>query len=282
MISGMSENSAQPLSIVIEDLSDWLSRALRGLFYKSEDILTPEPLKSFQDWLDASRAEKSFQDNVLADLQNAEQALLLSLSHCAEQAGRPTEDQFDLFLKSYEDFHNKLLRLEAENITATMGIDVVTGFKNDAPLLTDLTRELDRRSRRGNPFSIIALRLDGNPEQDEHDFQVQTLALAIRQTVRSFDDVYRIGSRNFLISLKHSNASGAMKFADRIRAELKRLGATFTLSSCVAEPEAGDDMSAMLNHIEKDLDNISGKGGGETIKYEDVSPLQRFISTIKN
>jgi GGDEF domain-containing protein len=158
-------------------------------------------------------------------------------------------------------------------------------------MMKDLEREMERRSRRGKPFSLALVRIDRYDEiremqnVDEHARLLMTLANMIRKCLRSFDDAYRSGEGEFIMSLKHADISGGTAALNRLRRLLEEekivIGVAFplSLSGCVAEPMPGDDLSLLLGNMRHDLGRY-GEHGGAALEYHEISPLQRFVEDI--
>ena len=132
----------------------------------------------------------------------------------------------------------------------------------------------------GQPFSIAVLRID-RKEDRAKDNAIQSVSKAVLKTIRSFDDAYFAGNGEFVISLKHSDSNGGLRFVTRFNQALKEDDTTdFTVSSCVAEPLPGDEIHVLLQNVRVDLDHICELGHGGAGQYEEVSPLNRFLQTL--
>lgn len=151
------------------------------------------------------------------------------------------------------------------------------GFSSPASLSLDLQRELERRSRGGQPFAVVLMRI--------HKIEEKTTVLkAFRSITRIFDDIYACDDpREVLLCLKHCDSKGAFRFIDRLKFQLIDMGAGkdfFDL--CVAEPIPGDDLDVMLRHVKDDLDRLCVTGPGEAGEYKDISPLRRYVDGLKS
>ncbi len=272
----------QPIVEIMEDCQNWLSLALAALFYKEQSesfgFILP---KSYLGWIDNSQTQSSIQ-KIFLDQVKASAATLQAALVKAKASQPPPREAFQQFMQAYEDFMARLNQIENDSLLSGHGIDSLTGFKNNSVLMIELKRELERRARRGNPFSVAMLRVDDSEDAEARNVKLRTISEALRRCIRSFDDVYRMGDTDLLIGLKHSDLKGGMRFIERLRVELKNLEADFTFSSCVAEPDPEDDMNVFLTNIEKDLTQIASAGGGQSAKYEDLSPLQRFVTSMKD
>ncbi len=273
---------AQPVFEIIEDSLHWLTEALALLFYKGDGTKFDfTPPRSYMAWIADPETAKLFQKSVLERVRESANLLIGTLKAASENRP-PLRGAYDAFMQAFEDFMVRLNELENESIISGQGIDTQTGFKNAAIMIQELKKELNRRERRGSPFSIAMIRIDGDDTDVALEFKVRTLSDAIRQCMRSFDDVYKIGERDFVAGLKHSDLRGGLRFIERVKLELKNRSAGLTFSSCVGEPDPADDLDAFMNNIKNDLDRIATAGTGQSVKFEDISPLQRFVASMKN
>lgn len=64
---------------------------------------------------------------------------------------------------------------------------------------------------------------------------------------------------------------------DKIAYTMQGKNCELTLSSCIGEPLPEDDIRQLIQNMEKDLDKHEGQLGA-IIEYQEMSPLQRFLS----
>ena len=284
ILLSMTENvpTVRQVAEVIDDCQKWFSHLLFSFFYSAStggNLL--EIPSSYTKWAQDPATKSGFQKNLLDDLTESSQALKEALDE-AKVSIPPSRVAFEKLTQSYELFLSQLNHAQNELILSGAGTDPLTGFKINALLLPEVRRELDRRGRKGNPFSLAMIRLDGNPAEAELAYKLRAISTALRQGLRSFDDVYKVSNTDLLIALKHADLKGGFRFIERLKLELKNIQADFTFSSCVAEPDPADDLDRFLQNLAADLTQISSYGGGQTMKYEEISPLQRFVSTMKD
>lgn len=269
---------AQPLSEVIEDCQHWLSNMLVGLFYSKSDQPAALP-KAYGEWIAHPQTEEKFRPALIDQLKHSAETMAACLQETLKSVP-PKQHDFQQFLQAYEDFIGRLTNVENQRLLSDKGIDADTGFKTDAVLVDELKKELERRSRRGNPFSIAMIRIDGDAQNEEKEYQLKAIADAFRKCMRSFDDIYRAGDKDFVAGLKHSDLKGAFRFTERVKEELTSINAGFTFSSCVAEPDPADDIVGFLENMKGDLAKIIASGDGQVAKFEEISPLQRYVNNI--
>jgi hypothetical protein len=90
----------------------------------------------------------------------------------------------------------------------------------------------------------------------------------------------------FLMCMKQTEMSGGSAGLNRLKKLLEERAPFFhlggqdmrlTMSSCVAEPQPGDQVEDLIANMRKDLNRYGGDA--ETaLEYFEISPLQRFVS----
>lgn len=280
----MTDTNSSPVasfSRLAEDYDLWFTQILRALFFpkqvkhKPTNPVSVGSLPDLQDHFYSNEVIerlKSLQD----DLHSAADKVLGS-----EDALSLTS--FDAFVELFEGLESQLRRIEKDMLLSDFGIDRATGLRSSTVMMTELERELERRSRKGQPFSVAILRID-DPALRTDEKTLACVSAAIKKTVRSFDDGYVAGAGEFVISLKHSDAAGGLRFVSRFKEAMARLDTEckgFTVSSCVAEPLPGDEMKQFLKNVRADLDGLASEEMGAVAQHEEISPLDRFLQSLK-
>lgn len=261
------------------DYGVWFAQVIRMMMYpeiRGKEVVYPtmaSKLPHIHETL--VRGGKLSQIEVL-QVEVQERAKVLMAS-----TGTPPIGDFDSFYESYEGLLTLIQRVERDMVLSDFGMDMSTGFRSSTVMMAELARELERRSRRGQPFSVALLRID-DPLLRTNDVAVSITVKAINKTIRTFDDPYVAGDGEFLISLKHSDSNGGLRFVTRFRQALADLNPHFTVSSCVAEPLPGDELPDLLRNVRSDLEELSATARGATGQYEEVSPLNRFLQGLKS
>jgi diguanylate cyclase (GGDEF)-like protein len=163
-------------------------------------------------------------------------------------------------------------------------------------MVVELERELERRARRGRPFSLALASIDNFDIIREHATEEQlktilaTLGRLIHKCIRSFDDGYRSGEAEFIMSLKHADAAGGATAINRLRSYLDQEKMTvpdgagnmvlLTMSYCVAEPVPGDTLDDLMKNMRLDLERYR-EDGNTSLQYYEQSPLARLIRGIE-
>lgn len=277
----MEEKGQEIYTELLRDFGSWFGQAICLAFYNT-DVTQRANYTTFSVVAALSPVYKELSRDIPQQVIDSEYYLSLKTKSLLAGNLPPVEDVFQTFLQAYEGLSGLINRLEKDALLVDNGIDPQTGLRSERVMIADLERELERRARRGQPFSIALTRIDG--ETDSKDPQKVALAIKILQkTLRSFDDAYVTGQGDYLVSLKHSDVNGALKFAKRLSDALGRDDTvTFSMSCCVAEPVPGENIFELIDNTRNDLNHIAGLGSGASGQYEDLSPLSRFIQKIKD
>jgi diguanylate cyclase len=271
-------SSADTVSLLLDDYPMWFSQVLRGIFYKENEqaaenakkVVFPPLISAMETIPPGLEILTKGQE----DLHKLATAMLVF-------PAKPDLVMVDHFLQSYEGFLRNLHRIDVDSALSGFGIDRLTGLRSASAIMPDLERELERRARRGQPFAIVLCRID-QVEPEKREARMKKAAEALKICLRNFDDAYVSGEGEFLTSLKHSDATGGLKFIERLKKTLDKVGADFTMTYCSAEPMPGDDLEELVRNVRGDLIEVATEGKGEAVKFEDVSPLQRYVHSLKN
>lgn len=271
--------AATKLSALIGEYLIWFSQVVRAGFYPDQTdraVSAPAFVRTIPEICEKLQSEIIL-DRIVSSQSNLHQIA----DNFIGMEGPPSAGDYDLFWQTYEGVSTQLQRLERDLLLSDFGIDVQTGLRSSSVMLTELERELERRSRRGQPFAIAVLRIDDASLRGEETILAMT-ASAISKTIRSFDDAYVLKGGEFVVSLKHSDSTGALRFVARFNSALKDIPeASHTVSACVAEPLPGDEIPQLLANIRADLDHLSGMERGSSGQYEEISPLNRFLQSLQ-
>lgn len=290
------DSKLKALSPVIDEHAEWFGRATKRIFFPkafkdSERLGVPD---SFQHWMREAEKYDFIEKVTLQDLKKIFEELHIVATGLTDKVvytnDLVTLKEFDDFTSLYENFIFKLRRLEQDCAMIDSGLDIDTGLRSQHAMEIDIKRELERRARRGNPFTLALARIDNHEEFSSLDKPQQrrllgVLGKLIKKCIRSFDDGYRSGEHEFIMSLKHSEAVGGTAAVNRLRSFLaseKLMLDTngkqvpLTMSYCVGEPVPGDTLEELLANMRRDLDKWD-EGGDQAVEYHEQSPLARFI-----
>jgi diguanylate cyclase (GGDEF)-like protein len=107
--------------------------------------------------------------------------------------------------------------------------DELTSLKNRRTIMQDLEEEFERAERQQGKFCIIVLDIDhfklindsfGHPFGD---LVLQNVSICIKETLRRYDSVGRIGGEEFLVISPGSDLSDAITLAERILLHIREL-----------------------------------------------------------
>ncbi|MBI2234901.1 MAG: diguanylate cyclase [Micavibrio aeruginosavorus] len=289
------------LAPVLDEHGEWLGRVMRRVFYPElEQVIDTLAIPdSFRVWSLSAGQDETLGVDVLEGLKrlhadlDAAGAALVQESSAAKS--KPDFKKFDAFITLYEEFIAHVRRLDRDLMASGNGIDVLTGLRSRQMLMKDLEREMERRARRGRPFCLALARVDhyaemkANLPQEDYETVIKAISAIIKQCMRSFDDAYRLSNGEFLMSLKQTDKTGGAAALTRLRKLLEENAPYYTMngqekrltmSSCVAEPQPGDDFETMMGNMRQDLDRFGGDA--ETaLEYIEMSPLERFVNTLE-
>ncbi len=116
-----------------------------------------------------------------------------------------------------------------EKIEMLTFVDELTGVHNFRYLEQRLGEELQRAKRHAYPISAVYLDFDGfKLVNDTHGHEAGNTVLrrasqALRASIRGEDFIGRLGGDEFLIVLPHTDSSGALVAAERLRKKLAAL-----------------------------------------------------------
>lgn len=292
-----TDRKLKAIAPVIDDHAEWFGRANKRIFFpqafKGRDRL--EVPDRFQQWLKEASGYDFIEKTTLHDLNRLYEELHIVATGLMNKVSYTNElitlKEYDDFTSLYENFVFKLRRLEQDCALADSGLDAETGLRSRSAMETDMARELERRARRGNPIALALARIDNYDaiksriDPDQLKRVLVTLGRLIKRCARSFDDAYRSGDGEFIMSLKHSEAAGGTAAVNRLRSFLAdekiilRIDGKdmpLTMSYCVAEPVPGDTLDELLRNMRHDLSQWN-EGGDTALEYHEQSPLQRFI-----
>lgn len=128
--------------------------------------------------------------------------------------------------------------------------DPVTGLLNHKALLAELSAQVSRSRRYGNPLSIMFVSLAFPPEADARTNR-RVVAQTLRGCLRWVDYVGSWSDNEFLLILPETRLAPSRKLALKVTAEVSRqlaaAGCGVTPVVCsVAEWQKGDDAGALL------------------------------------
>jgi two-component system, cell cycle response regulator len=124
--------------------------------------------------------------------------------------------------KRIVDLQNELISAR-ETLRIQAMQDPLTQILNHGAIMDSLLREIDRAHREHQPLSLILADLDGFKNVNDSyghvmgDRVLVEVARRMRNCLRSYDAIGRYGGEEFLMVLPNSEATHAVRLAERIR-----------------------------------------------------------------
>ncbi|MFN3701224.1 MAG: diguanylate cyclase domain-containing protein [Alphaproteobacteria bacterium] len=295
-MSNHTQNSTD-FSSYLSDFSELYSDILGYLFYPEahKAAFATKLDNNFNQWIETF----SQSDDIDLELQEKMASLCSEfktlytsmIEHVSNSGEKPDVKSFEQLSNIYDACINNLRRYERDSVLENNGIDALTGLRTKTVMKSDIEREFDRLARRGKPFCLAIARIDHYDEiVDEHGRSyareiTKKIAELIKKSIRSFDDGYRLGSGEFILSLKQANVTGGIAALERLRKmliganikyKIKGKSKALTMSCCIAEPLPGDDFFELISHLRKDLETAE-RPVNSLLEYRELSELQRYI-----
>lgn len=282
------QNRFKALVSILEDYTDWFSSiALYVAYPEDERVFDGFSIPdSFKKWINNPTVRSEVTHSVRQPIID----IFDSLSQKGEviieglrSGDRPSHDDFVEFKNLYTSFLTSIRRLEKDSGMKGDGTDELTGLRPLEAIEHDMNKEMQRLSRNGNPFALVLARIDGFESHEESSGVLSIAVDNLKKSMRPFDDAYYLNEGQFLLSLKHSDLTGADAAIARIQHSLssdENNVQNITISCCMAEPVMGDEVFSLLETMKADLNNHASDSEA-VLKFLDVSPLERFLNTKK-
>lgn len=287
----------QALSTILDEYSGWYGDLLACLFYPTKTSCeTLEKIHViFDEWLSeikkADIFEMSTLDNVTTMHEDMKSKSAKLLSYVNSTKNQPSFEEFEKLSNTFEVFVNTMRRLEKDSVLEDSGVDVLTGLRSKTVMHDDLARELERLARRGKPFCLALAKIDNyddivNQQSREKAREyTKAVSVLIKKSIRSFDDGYRLGNGEFILSLKQADITGGIAALERLKKMLESENMSvlisdeirsLTMSCCIAEPLPEDSVDELVANLRKDLET-SDKDSGTVLEYHEMSDLERYM-----
>jgi diguanylate cyclase len=277
---------------VLDEHVVWYGKLVKSYF--EGKIFNESPPDVFQEWLEKARSQKNVSPET-ADRINLiyEEMVQAAREFAMKYSSRETPPlkEYNEVARYYEEFIQAMRRIELDQAIENSGFDERTGLRSPKLLPSDFEREMERRSRRGNPFALALVKVNNFQDKWRKDDKTlyplaKRIANKIKESVRSFDDAYHLGDEYFLLFLKHADMLGSQAAMGRVNqaitgAHIPTPGDLMTeisISSVLCEPTKGDLLENLIKNLKKDLEGIDSKG--TVLQYQDLSPLQRYMHSI--
>lgn len=277
---------------VLDEYVVWYGQLIKS-YFSGEEFSGGEPLV-FEAWLEKAKSEGNIDDLTAERVKRIHEDLVTAANDFMRKYSsreKPPLQEYDELNRSYDEFIQMMRRLELDLATENSGFDERTGLRSAKLLKADIAREMERRARRGNPFSLALVKINRfNREwllaDDQMRPMIRSISDRMKDSLRSFDDAYYLGEEYFLLALKHADVLGSQSAVNRLSQYISAAHINVpdsdedevSVSIVVSEPTPGDDLDTLLANMKKDLVGIDSKG--TVVQYSELSPLQRYLHSI--
>lgn len=263
------------VNAVLDAYAEWFGHIILAVFY---DQSLPKRPDNFEKWVEELKKSKEIDvrqlnqvEKLYQDLSKAENILV----QASQKSEKPDLGHFEDYKNLYDNFVLLLRRFEKDASTEDL-FDVETGLRSKKAMDSDLSREMERLGRKGLGFCLVLCRIDN--ADNESKKALKPLSSAIKQCLRSFDDAYHLSEFEFLLTLKQTDIKGGQAAVQRLQKIMFEHKIDSTMSYCLSQPVAQQDLSELLAGMSEDL-NKSGIAGS-IIEYQDISALERYVSSL--
>lgn len=188
-----------------------------------------EPPNSFGVWREKSFAELTEDQPAIEKLVHLQEQLhafcRLILMKTPEGHAVSFDDD-EAVCNKYKEFMHGLRRCEQAFSAAASGLDVLTGLRSRAGLISELDRELNRFARTGRSFCVAIMDIDHFKHiNDRYGHEAGDRVLAqvadqISRHLRIHDDAFRLGGEEFVLCLKETDEVAGEQTLERLRQTL--------------------------------------------------------------
>ncbi len=265
------------------DIATSAAEAIGGKTASANDLPMP---KSFANWFRGSAqrlpADQSTIDRlaILHDQLHKFAKMMLQKAEGTKKSELMPAIDYEMVMTRYADFMHALRRFERGFSAASAGLDLLTGLRSRFTLATDLAAEQKRMARSKQPLSIALGDLDSFREigalhgTETADRALQLMGEAINQTIRTYDDAYRVEGDAFLICLKGAIGKDATAVIERLRGRIAETpvrlfgGGTLPITAAfgVIEVATDEPLPTLLSRVETVL-HAAKDSGGNKVKF---------------
>jgi len=283
-----SHTKFEALAPILEEYAAWFGEIAMAVAYMDEAaenqaIITLSD--SFKSWIEAPETAEGLSAFLLNDMIKAHDDMVRvggALLNAIKDNKKPSKHDFAELKNLYNAFLMRLRRVEKDSAYEGSGVDPETGLRTAKVLYDDLKEEMDRLGRQGNPFSIVASRIDFFAGQKDQGQAIKMVVRNVKKCMRSFDDAYYLGQGEFVLALKHADKIGGKAAINRLQAFLKEDEENkneITLSYSLMEPSVGDDAQELVKNMRQDLiDNMNE--ANIVLELTEMSALERYASKL--
>lgn len=282
------------LSGVVDEHLRWLTQWHKAALFTRDSGLSgpdaaPEP-KGFAAWAGrvkhGSMAHQPAFDRLVQLHDQLHRMGRLTLMRAAE-GDAPDYATYKAVLEKFEEFIQQCRRIERALSVAGSGIDPLTGLRNRTGLSEEVSRELARFARTGQPFCVALCDLDKFKSVNDtygHEAGDRVLVAAagcLTRGIRAIDEAFRMGGEEILILLKETHLAEALVVLERLRADLAATPVQLadgqvlhvTASFGAAEVMGEISVDALVDRADQALYAAKHGGRNRVEAWKDAEPL---------
>lgn len=152
--------------------------------------------------------------------------------------------------------------------------DPLTKLFNRTQLFKDMDSEIKIYRRSKQPFSLLFIDIDHFKSINDNfghsvgDKVLTDFAKLLKNILRESDIAFRYGGEEFVVLVRHANASASYKLAERIREKVKAHNFSpkfsITISLGLSEFKDGDTVDDIINHADTMMYQAKAEGRNRT------------------
>jgi diguanylate cyclase (GGDEF)-like protein len=171
-------------------------------------------------------------------------------------------------------------------------LDQMTRLFNRGHVRSALDQEIRRAARTNRPFAVLMVDLDDlKPVNDRFghdagDRLLRAVAGAVRNGIRATDTAARYGGDEFLLVLPETDLDGALRVAEKLRADIGRLavsedGSSIRISASfglVTYPDDGRTADELIRRADLAMYEAKRRGRDQVVRYARQGPPKVALS----
>lgn len=199
--------------------------------------------------------------------KNGETAWVASSVECIEKPENPgCSYLYGSLIDITERKREQELLLESERTYRELSItDSLTQLYNSRHFYTQITMEISRADRYGQPLTLLFLDIDDFKQFNDAyghvkgDKVLSRLGQVIKRQLRQADSAYRYGGEEFIMILPMTTTANGVIIAERIISEFKKENFSTmpdevihtTVSIGIAQYRPGEDIKELINRVDQ-------------------------------
>ena len=230
------------IDAAIDETAEWLQKWHRSIICNEapDQLVVSEYsqfLTRFGSWMDLNRDRGLLDQSAFRSLASAYEEMHefgRFLAQKAVQASDIPTVEYDAFTEKVQRFNAQARRIREAFRMAVSELDPLTGVQNRQIMMDILIRERERALRTNTPCCVVLADTDHfKAVNDNHghpagDHVLRTVAGRFLSKLRPYDEIFRYGGEEFLISLPSSTSDRAVEIVERLRLSLADQAVTLT------------------------------------------------------